>query len=159
MIVGWLLLAYLAFRWVLILPLMVLENLDTKSAFQRSWELTRKKRLPLLGKLILLTLFNTILYFLLFGAGYIIQAIFDTWVKAAALPVAVVNLIVMQLGSEILSIFSTVVAISFLFPLLNVDEKIVTQDLKPSKKTQSWFYSYCNFDYFAICCKRTALLY
>lgn len=123
MIVGWLLLAYLAFRWVLILPLMVLENLDTKSAFQRSWELTRKKRLPLLGKLILLTLFNTVLYFLLFGAGYIIQAIFDTWVKAAALPVAVVNLIVMQLGSEILSIFSTVVAISFLFPLLNVDEK------------------------------------
>lgn len=139
MIVGWLLLAYLAFRWVLILPLMVLENLDTKSAFQRSWELTRKKRLPLLGKLILLTLFNTVLYFLLFGAGYIIQAIFDTWVKAAALPVAVVNLIVMQLGSEILSIFSTVVAISFLFPLLNVDEKIVTQDLKPSKKLKVGF--------------------
>lgn len=138
-LVLWLLLAYLGIRYVLTLPLMVMKGYSARAALKSSWQLTRRQFKALLGKIIALTIFNSFLSIMLITISYLLQAGFDHWAKPWAMAFAIINLLLVQLAIEILSIFSTIVAISFLLPLLEINDSIIIRKIPSSKKLKLAF--------------------
>lgn len=137
--IAWLLFAYLGIRLILTLPLMILRGLTAKDSLKRSWQITKHKFKHLLGQIILLTIFNGFISFLIITVIYLLQTGVDHYWKSFAMPMATINLLLAQLATQILSFFSTTVAISFLFPLLNIDEPIVDHKIPSSKRLKIVF--------------------
>lgn len=132
--VFYLLIVFFGIRLILTLPLMIFEQKSTIKAMKKSWQLTRKRKWwPLIGRLLLLAVVTAIVIGLFYFAIYGLQLLWDLFPgKYLSLSLAVVNLSLIQIISELAFVWSTVVAILILFEPLNLKPVLVSK-IKASK--------------------------
>lgn len=112
----------LAFRYLFALPLMIYQKQRPKVALQNSWHRTRHLQWwPLLKSLILFLVVTTVVTIIFYAVMICLQLGFDQLPKPLAYIIAVANLTLIGIGSEVLATWSGVITIMLLanFPQIS----------------------------------------
>lgn len=123
LILFYLVIGILGLRLILTLPLMIFKQQKTWPAMKQSWKLTRKLWRPLLIRLGELTLLAAIILLGFYCSFYLLQLACDIFPRKLSFIIAVVNLTIIQIISEVVLIWSSVIAICFLFKPIGIQEK------------------------------------
>ncbi|CCI82037.1 glycerophosphoryl diester phosphodiesterase membrane domain-containing protein [Lactobacillus hominis] len=131
----WLSLALIAFylitfilgiRWIYTLPLMVFNKMKTRQAIRQSWQKTKNLNWwKILSILLVIGIISVIVLVICFGLIYGLQVLCDFLPKTVSLILANFNLLLVQLVSLLVSVWSSVLA--FLFILKNLKIEILTK--------------------------------
>ncbi|MFD1670722.1 glycerophosphoryl diester phosphodiesterase membrane domain-containing protein [Agrilactobacillus yilanensis] len=126
---------YYGLRWLFVIPLMIFEHKSIRAAMKRSWAITRRKLLYYLGIFLAAAIVAAIFSQLSFGVILGLQWLFDhvTFLK---LPMAILNLSLVQLFNYIISIYMT--AISALIILSQT--RATYQYSRQVHRTHKWFW-------------------
>lgn len=92
---------YLAWRWILVLPLIILQKLRLRYALKQSWQLTRGRFWGFFWQFLLLVTVLVAIFMALSTALVAIQGYVDTHFAHLALASAIINLSLVQLVSMI----------------------------------------------------------
>lgn len=124
-------------RLLYTLPLMIFAEKKTRTAMKKSWQLTKNKQWwPLIFRLILVTLAVMIVAGIFYLLIYGMQLLWDLLPgKYAALILAILNLSLIQIGSELMFVYSTVVSLLIIFAPLKLenDQQQEKQERRYSK--------------------------
>lgn len=123
LILFYLVIGVLGLRLILTLPLMIFKQQKTWPAMKQSWKLTRKLWRPLLIRLGELTFLAAIILLGFYCSFYLLQLACDIFPRKLSFIIAVVNLTIIQIISEVVLIWSSVIAICFLFKPIGIQEK------------------------------------
>lgn len=123
LILFYLVIGILGLRLILTLPLMIFKQQKTWPAMKQSWKLTHKLCRPLLIRLGELTLPAAIILLGFYCSFYLLQLACDIFPRKLSFIIAVVNLTIIQIISEVVLIWSSVIAICFLFKPIGIQEK------------------------------------
>ncbi len=120
LIVFYVIITILGIRLILTLPLMIYQRRRTRDALVRSWQLTRKlewwqyvKRLIVLG--VVTTISLGLFYLLIFG----LQTLMDLFPGKFAFVMAIFYLTLVQVISELLTIWTGTIALQIVISLLD----------------------------------------
>lgn len=120
LIVFYVIITILGIRLILTLPLMIYQRRRTRDSLVRSWQLTRKlewwqyvKRLIVLG--VVTTISLGLFYLLIFG----LQTLMDLFPGKFAFVMAIFNLTLVQVISELLTIWTGTIALQIVISLLD----------------------------------------
>lgn len=122
---------YLGIRLLYVLPNMILKNQSAPSAFRASWRLTRKHVLFLLWRISIITLLSSVLFFTTNILFYVLQFQCDQLSDPWPLIAGILNLTLMQITSQLIVIWGTVLFISLILPPLSE-----LQNSYPAKKSR-----------------------
>ena len=123
LILFYLVIGVLGLRLILTLPLMIFKQQKTWPAMKQSWNLTRKLWRPLIIRLGELTFLAAIILLGFYCSFYLLQLACDIFPRKLSFIIAVVNLTIIQIISEVVLIWSSVIAICFLFKPIGIQEK------------------------------------
>ncbi len=113
LILFYLVIGVLGLRLILTLSLMIFKQQKTWPAMKQSWKLTGKLWRPLLIRLGELTLLAAIILLGFYCSFYLLQLACDIFPRKLSFIIAVVNLTIIQIISEVVLIWSSVIAICF----------------------------------------------
>lgn len=104
---------FLGLRWLFTLPLMVYQGQRTRTALANSWHMTARWRwLPVIGRLLLVGLLATVCLTIFYGVIYGVQVGWDHLLPhSKALLPAIVNLTLIQFGSELVTVASMIASL------------------------------------------------
>ncbi|TSO25614.1 glycerophosphodiester phosphodiesterase [Lactobacillus sp. LL6] len=136
LIVFYLTVGVLGMRLILTLPIMIFDNKKTWSAMKESWNKTANFGwCKLLIKLVILLVMTMLLLIGFYCSLYILQLVWDVFPGKLPEILAVVNLTTIQLVSELILIWSSVVAFLILFKFVDLNDNQVTSAPKPQAIT------------------------
>lgn len=136
LIVFYLTVGVLGMRLILTLPIMIFDNKKTWSAMKESWNKTANFGWwKLLIKLVILLVMTMLLLIGFYCSLYILQLVWDVFPGKLPEILAVVNLTTIQLVSELILIWSSVVAFLILFKFVDLNDNQVTSAPKPQAIT------------------------
>lgn len=123
LIVFYVVVLFLGVRLLFTLPLMVFGQKRTRTAMKKSWQLTKKMQWwPIIWRLFLLAVFVAAALTIFYLAVYGLQILCDLLPgKYPALILAIANLSLIQIGSELVFIWSGVVALFIIFTPLKIE--------------------------------------
>ena len=137
LIVFYVVVIFFEVRLLFTLPLMVFGQKKTRTAMKKSWQLTKKMQWwPIIWRLFLLAVFVAAVLTAFYLVVYGLQLLWDLLPgKYPALILAIANLSLIQIGSELVFIWSGVVALFIIFkPLKIVPIKEKAIKMHASKK-------------------------
>ena len=137
LIVFYVVVIFFEVRLLFTLPLMVFGQKKTRTAMKKSWQLTKKMQWwPIIWRLFLLAVFVAAVLTAFYLVVYGLQLLWDFLPgKYPALILAIANLSLIQIGSELVFIWSGVVALFIIFkPLKIVPIKEKAIKMHASKK-------------------------
>lgn len=138
LIVFYLVIIVLAIRCLLALPLMVYRYQRPRTALYNSWRMTRQGQWwPLVRSLLLTAFISAVLAGIFYGAMYLLQCGLDYLPKPAAYVAAVINLTLIQVGSEIITVWSGVAAVLIIRTPLDINDAFQEETIPsapPSRK-------------------------
>lgn len=122
LIVFYVVVLFFGIRLLFTLPLMIFGQKKTRMAMKKSWQLTKGMQWwPVIWRLFLLAVLSTMVLAIFYFAVYGMQLLWDLLPgKYPALILAIANLSLIQLGSELVFIWSGVVALLIIFNPLKV---------------------------------------
>lgn len=139
LIIFYLVIIVLAIRYLLALPLMVYRYQRPRTALYNSWRMTRQRQWwPLVRSLLMTALISAALAGIFYGAMYLLQCGLDYLPKPVAYAAAVINLTLIQVGSEIITVWSGVVAVLIIRTPLNINDARAIPSTSPSRKLVYW---------------------
>ncbi|HJE86198.1 MAG TPA: glycerophosphodiester phosphodiesterase [Levilactobacillus hammesii] len=98
---------YLGLRLIAVLPLMMLDGYHSRDAIRESWRITRRQFWTYLSRMLVALAMITLLTLILYVALYLAQLYFDT--TKIALLTATLNLFLMEVGTELIVIYATII--------------------------------------------------
>lgn len=108
-------------RLILTLPIMIFEEKKTWAAMKESWQATRNWNWwKILSRLLLLMLIAMVVLAVFYIVIYLLQILWDLLPGKFSWLMAIFNLSLIQIGSEIVMIWSTIVAFLILFAPLKL---------------------------------------
>ncbi|WP_209686933.1 glycerophosphoryl diester phosphodiesterase membrane domain-containing protein [Lactobacillus colini] len=126
--------AILGLRWVMTLPLMSYQEMNTYSAMKKSWQLTAHKRWwQIVKALVLVGVLSVLALAISWWLIYCCQLVWDLLPKQAAFIGASINMLLIQLTSEVAAIWSTVVSILLITSLLKPEDIEIRRPKRRSK--------------------------
>ena len=99
--------AYLGIRLIAVLPLMMIDHLHSREAIRLSWQRTRRHFWRYLSRILLTLVMVSIAIAVIYAALYLGQVLFDK--TGIALAAATVNLFLMEVITEFIVCYSTVI--------------------------------------------------
>lgn len=121
LITSYVLIIFFGVRLLLTLPLMIFEEKKTTAAMKESWRLTRHGNWwPIVGRLILLAIIVSLFLLVFYLVIYGLQLLWDLLPGKFALAMGILNLLLIQLVSELVLVGSTVIAFLVLFAPLKL---------------------------------------
>lgn len=137
LLVFYLVVFILGIRWIYTLPIMVFDKVKTRQAIKESWHKTaRTQWRNILSTLLVIGLVSVLILFICFGLIYLFQLLLDLLPHTLAMIFANINLLLVQVLSIIVSIWSSVVALLFILKKLDLNIKGVKS--KNSKTIIVW---------------------
>lgn len=132
----YLLIFILGIRLLLTLPIMIFEQKKTRTAMKESWQLTKHWQWwSLIWRLFILTTIASLVIGIFYAGIYGLQLLWDLLPgKYPALILAVINLSLIQIASELLLVYSTVLSLFIIFKPLKTDQKGDDKQSKTSSK-------------------------
>lgn len=142
LIIFYLAVIILAIRFLLALPLMVYRNQRPRTALYNSWQITKRGgRWPLIRSLLAVAVISAVLAGIFYGVMYLLQCGLDCLPKPAAYVSAIIDLTLIQIGSEIITVWSGVAAVLIIRSPLDINDKLYDQTMAdglPSRKLVCW---------------------
>ena len=138
LIIFYVIIGTLGIRLIYTLPIMIFEKEKTWKAMKKSWQQTRNFRW---GKLLLkgaiLLIMSSLLLIGFYCSFYALQLVWDVFPGKLSQILAIIDLTVIQIVSELILIWSSVVAFLILFEPFDFDIKSVATENKSKKVTIS----------------------
>ena len=124
LIIGYLLILYLGWRSIFVLPLIIIQQYSIKKARKKSWRLTsRKAYLGIGGQLFLIIVFSTTITFLIYGIILGLQLLEDLLLKKLAFGFVQVNLLLIQMVAFVMLSYTVELCIVKLLNILDNKQK------------------------------------
>ena len=129
---------FLGVRFLLALPLMVYCDQRPRQALASSWRLTHRGRWwPLIARLLVIGVVASLVVGLFYAALVIFQLALDLLPGKLSLVTAIANLTLVQLGSELITVWTGVVTVTILERAIGKaeQEQAVSASWRPSRGT------------------------
>lgn len=124
LIIFYLVVFVLAFRFLLTLPIMVIYKTTTREAMKKSAFLMKKNWRKVIGFFVPLGMLAIVIMAINVGGAYLLQLIWDTFPGKFALIMATINLTLFQIISEVFLIWVSAVSLYFLIKLVTKNNEI-----------------------------------
>lgn len=133
LIIFYLVIFALAFRFLLTLPIMVIYKTTTREAMKKSAFLMKKNWRKVIGFFVPLGMLAIVIMAINVGGAYLLQLIWDTFPGKLALIMATINLTLFQIISEVLLIWVSAVSLYFLIKLVTKNNNEIKEKVTNNK--------------------------
>lgn len=133
LIIFYLVIFVLAFRFLLTLPIMVIYKTTTREAMKKSAFLMKKNWRKVIGFFVPLGMLAIVIMAINVGGAYLLQLIWDTFPGKLALIMATINLTLFQIISEVLLIWVSAVSLYFLIKLVTKNNNEIKEKVTNNK--------------------------
>lgn len=133
LIIFYLVIFVLAFRFLLTLPIMVIYKTTTREAMKKSAFLMKKNWRKVIGFFVPLGILAIVIMAINVGGAYLLQLIWDTFPGKFALIMATINLTLFQIISEVFLIWVSAVSSYFLIKLVTKNNNEVKEKVTNNK--------------------------
>ena len=133
LIIFYLVIFVLAFRFLLTLPIMVIYKTTTREAMKRSAFLMKKNWRKVIGFFVPLGMLAIVIMAINVGGAYLLQLIWDTFPGKLALIMATINLTLFQIISEFFLIWVSAVSLYFLIKLVTKNNNEIKEKVTNNK--------------------------
>lgn len=133
LIIFYLVIFVLAFRFLLTLPIMVIYKTTTREAMKKSAFLMKKNWRKVIGFFVPLGMLAIVIMAINVGGAYLLQLIWDTFPGKLALIMATINLTLFQIISEFFLIWVSAVSLYFLIKLVTKNNNEIKEKVTNNK--------------------------
>lgn len=133
LIIFYLVIFVLAFRFLLTLPIMVIYKTTTREAMKKSAFLMKKNSRKVIEFFVPLGMLAIVIMAINVGGAYLLQLIWDTFPGKLALIMATINLTLFQIISEVLLIWVSAVSLYFLIKLVTKNNNEIKEKVTNNK--------------------------
>ena len=133
LIIFYLVIFVLAFRFLLTLPIMVIYKTTTREAMKKSAFLMKKNWRKVIGFFVPLGILAIVIMAINVGGAYLLQLIWDTFPGKFALIMATINLTLFQIISEVFLIWVSAVSLYFLVKLVTKNNNEIKEKVTNNK--------------------------
>ncbi len=133
LIISYLVIFVLAFRFLLTLPIMVIYKTTTREAMKKSAFLMKKNWRKVIGFFVPLGMLAIVIMAINVGGAYLLQLIWDTFPGKLALIMATINLTLFQIISEFFLIWVSAVSLYFLIKLVTKNNNEIKEKVTNNK--------------------------
>ncbi len=133
LIIFYLVIFVLAFRFLLTLPIMVIYKTTTREAMKKSAFLMKKNWRKVIEFFVPLGMLAIVIMAINVGGAYLLQLIWDTFPGKLALIMATINLTLFQIISEVLLIWVSAVSLYFLIKLVTKNNNEIKEKVTNNK--------------------------
>lgn len=133
LIIFYLVIFVLAFRFLLTLPIMVIYKTTTREAMKKSAFLMKKNWRKVIGFFVPLGILAIVIMAINVGGAYLLQLIWDTFPGKFALIMATINLTLFQIISEVFLIWVSAVSSYFLIKLVTKNNNEIKEKVTNNK--------------------------